>query len=176
MRPQHLLYSALLACTALGCVEPGSIDSRQREQFQRLLDDHADAGTLAHGGADEDGGGAAGADAGAMASSGCPEACALLQQHCALSGCHAGSAPAASLDLSSDGLVERLGSAHATTAACSGRALIDGTAPDESVLYGKLLDPPLCGLRMPIGTPLGPDQIACMRRFVAKPACADGGL
>jgi hypothetical protein len=59
----------------------------------------------------------------------------------------------------------------AHTTACSGKTLLDHAMPDRSLLYGKLTDPPLCGIRMPVGAVLAASDIDCMRRWVANPTC-----
>jgi hypothetical protein len=152
-----------------GCVAPGSLD--HRDEFESALKKQA---AEQDGGAMHDDGGATSSpsvDAGMPPASACPDVCMLLQERCGTSGCHSGSAPAGQLDLMSSGVVMRLSDMATHTSACSGKKLIDTTDPDKSVLYGKLTDPPSCGLRMPVGTPLSDDQIECVRAFVAKPAC-----
>jgi hypothetical protein len=153
-----------------GCVAPGSLD--HRDKFESALKKQAaqqDGGAM-----QPDGGGtmsSSSADAGTPPASACPDVCMLLQERCGTSGCHSGSAPAGQLDLASSGVVMRLSDIATHTSACSGKKLIDTEDPDKSVLYGKLTDPPACGLRMPVGAPLSDDQIECVRAFVAEPAC-----
>jgi hypothetical protein len=163
---KHLSWLLLLASA---CVAPGSLD--HRDKFESALKKQAakaDGGGAQH----EDGGTTSSphADAGISASA-CPDVCMLLEQHCGTAGCHSGSAPAGQLDLKSSGLATRLADMKAHTTACSGRLLIDTKDPDKSILYGKLTDPPTCGQRMPIGTPLSDDDIECVHAFVAKPSC-----
>lgn len=162
---KHVSWLALLVC---GCVAPGSLD--HRDKFESALKKQAastkgDAGMTSSSSTD------AGSDAG-MAASQCPDVCMLLQQHCGTTGCHAGSAPEAQLDLKSSGIATRLLDMKAHTSACSGRLLIDTKDPDKSILYGKLTEPPTCGVRMPVGTALSDDDIECVRAFVANPVCS----
>jgi hypothetical protein len=162
---KRVTWLVLLVC---GCVAPGSLD--HRDKFESALKKQAakDGGSAPH----EDGATPADSntDAGTPASA-CPDVCMLLQERCGTSGCHSGSAPAGMLDLKSSGVVMRLTDMATHTSACSGKKLIDTKDPDKSVLYGKLTEPPACGLRMPVGTPLSDDQIECVRAFVAKPSC-----
>jgi hypothetical protein len=65
----------------------------------------------------------------------------------------------------------RLSGMTAHSASCSGKTLLDPTAPDKSLLYAKLIDPPLCGARMPLAAALAATDIDCMRRWVASPKC-----
>lgn len=157
----------LLFC---GCVSPGSLD--HRDKFESALKKQA-AKQDAGGATPDDGGTSSSpsADAG-MAASTCPDMCMFLEQHCGAAGCHSSSAPAGQLDLKSSGIATRLADMKAHTTACSGRLLIDTKDPDKSILYGKLTDPPTCGMRMPIGLPLSDDDIECVRAFVAKPSCS----
>lgn len=162
---KHVSWLVLLVC---GCVAPGSLD--HRDNFESALKKQAastkgDAGMTASSNTD------AGSDAG-MPASECPDVCMLLEQRCGTSGCHSGSAPAGQLDLKSSGIATRLLDMKAHTSACSGRLLIDTKDPDKSILYGKLLASSACGPRMPVGLPLGDDDIECVRAFVAKPACS----
>jgi hypothetical protein len=170
-----LVVCPLLA--AIGCLKPGSLD--HREQFKALLradggaaNDAATAATTSK----TDGGakpGNATKDAGGMAaqSSGCAAACDLIKARCATAGCHAATGSAAGLDLESAGLVMRLSGMQAHSTACTGKTLLDPATPDHSLLYGKLIDPPLCGARMPLGAALATTDIDCMRRWVASPKC-----
>ena len=164
----------------IGCVEAGSLDNK--EEFESLLSADAapfgsDAAVPPGGGSGGSGssgrGGSGGGGMGAPAT-GCPEACDILQMRCATTGCHTGAQPQSGLNLNPDGVVARLSGMPATTMACSGDTLLDPDNPEDSVLYGKLLDPPSCGIRMPLGVPLDADEIDCMRRWVANPSCGAG--
>jgi hypothetical protein len=95
----------------------------------------------------------------------------LIKNRCATAGCHAKTGAAGSLDLESPEIVKRLSGATAHTTACAGKTLLDRSMPDRSLLYGKLTDPPLCGIRMPVGIVLAASDIDCMRRWVASPSC-----
>ncbi len=129
----------------------------------------------------DDGSSGMGADDGAAGESGdepgieegCAEGCELLQMRCAVAGCHDDGSAAAGLSLAAEGLLERLGDAPATGSGCgdSGALLLDTADPESSLIYGKLLNPPACGARMPLGVPFEEDEIDCIRRWVAVPDC-----
>jgi hypothetical protein len=182
------------AICAAGCVEAGSLENE--DEFRSLLSlDAGGAGpspsgtggsasgtggsASGTGGSSSGTGGAAsgsggsgamtGGDAGAQ--TGCPEACELIAMRCAVAGCHAASAPASGLDLASPDIAMRLTDEPATSAACNGEVLFDPSSPEDSLIYGKLLDPPACGTRMPLGAPLTATQLDCVRRWVADPVC-----
>jgi hypothetical protein len=161
---KHLSWSLLLVCA---CVAPGSLD--HRDKFESALKKQA---AKEDAGAKHDDGGTTSSPDGGMSPAACPDVCTLLQEHCGPCGCHSGTAPAGQLDLKSSGIATRLADMKAHTSACSGRMLIDTKDPDKSIIYGKLTDPPTCGLRMPVGMPLSDDQIECVRAFVAKPSCS----
>ena len=81
----------------------------------------------------------------------------------------------AGFDVVSPNIGVRLSNADAKTTECLGEKLIDPVTPDKSVVYTKLLptDPPRCGQVMPppgVGA-LTPDEIECVRQWVAKPVC-----
>jgi hypothetical protein len=178
-----------MLCALASCVEAGSLEDK--DEFRRLLGlddgtgDPGDGGTSTGG--SSGGGGASGSGGGGRAgggsgnggggapAAGCPEACEIIATRCATAGCHAaGAMPAGMLDLGSDDLVGRLSGMSATTAQCSTGTLIDTASPEESVLYGKLLDPPSCGGRMPLGLPLSDEEIECFRKWINAPSCGDG--
>jgi hypothetical protein len=69
---------------------------------------------------------------------------------CATRGCHSGERPQAGLDLLGPDLVERLRAKTSTSALCSGRAILVPGDPDSSLLFDKLYDEPVCGMRMPL--------------------------
>lgn len=165
-----------LALGVVGCLKPGSLD--HQEQFKALLQGDGGGSTdatrwaFASDAAQAPTGRALAAhDAGPAASAGCPAACNLIKARCATAGCHATSGAAAGLDLESAGLVMRLSGAAAHTTQCSGKTLLDRKAPERSLLFAKLTDPPLCGIRMPLGAALSASDLDCMRRWVASPAC-----
>ena len=184
-----------LACAALfgaiGCVQPGSLEDKA--EFQRLLGIDGDGAGPGDGGLTSGSGGASGGGSGmsgagrggasgggsgsggSPSASGCDEACEIIEMRCATAGCHAASGPAGGLDLASPDLVMRLMDTPATTAACSSETLLDPNAPEDSLLYGKLLDPPTCGTRMPLGLPLDDEELDCMRRWMADPSCGESG-
>jgi hypothetical protein len=95
----------------------------------------------------------------------------LLVPRCATAGCHTTMDRIAGLDVESPDLRARLIGVRASAAgACSNRALVsmNGSAV-EGVFLGKLTDPPVCGLRMPLGRgtmPLTPTEVACLTEFL----------
>ena len=93
---------------------------------------------------------------------------AMLARECAGSGCHGRAAPAVGLDLESPGVGERL--LAATSASCSGRALVDPSDPDASFLLEKVSDAsPECGGRMPLlREPLSAAEIAAIRAWIME--------
>jgi hypothetical protein len=82
---------------------------------------------------------------------------------CGASGCHAAATPAASLDMTSDGVASRL----VGRASACGSLLIDPDDPANSEILKRLSDSPECGSRMPlVGAPLSPEQVSCVRAWV----------
>lgn len=168
----------LLTVLALGCVSPGKLD---RTQFSAVS---------AAGGAAQPPAGsppptaaagtpapavppapapAAGAPAPA-AGAGCAMACNIIMTRCGT--CHTGGAGAQGmLDLVAPGLGTRIVNAKSASTMCSGMTLVDPQAPANSLLIKKLSDPPPCGLRMPIGQPLMPEEISCIQQWMVNPVC-----
>lgn len=172
-RDDGVWLSACL-CALAGCLKPGSLE--HRDKFKALL--RADGGTpsaaaVAGSGAAKAGNDGGARDAGSSASSAadCPHACELIASRCATAGCHAQKGAAVGLDLESPGLVARVSGATAQSSACSGKSVLDRQKPEQSLLYTKLIDPPACGARMPLGGALAAADIDCMKRFVAHPSC-----
>jgi hypothetical protein len=92
---------------------------------------------------------------------------ALFAEKCGSSICHGGqsSAPAAMLDLTSEGVAARLVNVPAEE--CEGLVRIDPHDPDNSFLLGKLIEPPAgCGDRMPLVGLLSANEIACVRTWI----------
>jgi len=94
-------------------------------------------------------------------------------------GCHQGVAVAASLTLDNTAistaagakaLIGKKNSADPNyPAACMAGMynLIDSAAPDMSLLYTKLADPPICGMRMPqIGAALKATDKTCVLNWI----------
>lgn len=103
----------------------------------------------------------------------CPDVPSLLTAKCGLAGCHGpGSAP----DLGSPGVEARIVGKSASPT-CGGAVLANPAAPEESLLYKKLQDSPSCGSRMPIGAPLSPLEIDCIRDWIGSldPNAGTGG-
>jgi hypothetical protein len=194
------LATAVLISAAIyasGCVEAGSLENEEEFRALLVVDGGGPGGgssgepATGTGGAASGSGGATGTGGNAMgtggaasgsggggattgdagAQTGCAEACELIAMRCAVAGCHGATGPASGLDLASPDIGTRLSGTAATSMACNGEVLIDPESPDDSILYGKLLDPPACGTRMPLGAPLTAAQIDCIRRWVADPVC-----
>jgi hypothetical protein len=92
----------------------------------------------------------------------------LLAARCATNGCHDNKGSAANLDLASPGVSARLkGMDPTTTGPCAGKGkLIDPTAPDQSVVYTRVLTPPSCGTPMPPGAALAAADVDCFKQWV----------
>lgn len=105
----------------------------------------------------------------------CPDIEAeLFPQQCGGTGCHGAVSPAAALDLVSPNVASRV--VGVSAAGCVG-TLADPDAPEQSVLYTKLTDPPPCKDRMPLGKdPLSNTHILCVRDWIAAQAPSDGGI
>lgn len=103
--------------------------------------------------------------------SGCPAGFTVegyFLSTCASGGCHEPASLATALDLQSEGFEGRL---IGVSAECRGRTLVVPGRPDESYLYVKLLgdQPEQCGGRMPQnGAPATPQELACVRRWIAQ--------
>ena len=90
---------------------------------------------------------------------------AVFKRDCNNAICHDSEQPAGGLDLDSPGVVQRLVSVPGTD--CGGRLRIDPDDPDRSLLLEKLESiSPECGDRMPLGSPLPANVIACVRQWV----------
>jgi hypothetical protein len=87
----------------------------------------------------------------------------LFVPRCGGAGCHAPGAPAAGLDLVSDGVAARLVGVQAQGGP---GLLVDPLSPDSSVLVRKLTPAPPFGAQQPPGMPHEPAAIDCIRRWV----------
>lgn len=127
------------------------------------------AGRGAAGGPAAGAGGGGGAAGGSAAGAGCPNACNIFLTIC--SGCHGmGGMLGGNLDLTSPNVKMRLSGAKSTSPDCSGRTIVDPAAPANSLVVQKVTEPP-CGLKMPPGTELLPDEKACIQAWAANPVC-----
>ncbi|MEM7676618.1 MAG: hypothetical protein AAF449_11505 [Myxococcota bacterium] len=142
-----------LAALSTGC--PGSIDN---------IDDFLDGSVQVDGG-NLDGG---------IADSGVDPCDSIVADvlsspvSCASSICHDNDNPSAGLDLLSDDLIGRLTGEVSQNAACGGAQWINAAAPEESLLYTKLLgdNERPCGTRMPIGGALENAEIQCVLTWI----------
>lgn len=90
----------------------------------------------------------------------------LLAMNCTSGGCHPSEEPAYDLDLLTRGVGPRL--AGAASYDCNDLPLIEPGKPEQSALYLKLLDPPPCGSRMPLGRPeMYPEDVEIIRVWIA---------
>ena len=95
----------------------------------------------------------------------------VFSPRCGASGCHSASdAP----DLVSSGFESKLVGVRSPV--CGEVSIVPG-APDESLLYRKLTDgKPACGNPMPLGgKALPPDELACVRDWIAAMPSVDAG-
>jgi hypothetical protein len=126
--------------------------------------DAGDAGTwMADAGA-RDAGAAAPPDAATDAGTSCFKA--LIMNKCGNATCHGGTSSGAGLDLTSDGLAQRVAGRRGTDA-CSSYLLIDTAVPEQSALYLKVTDH-ACGVRMPLGGTLTKDEQQCILSWIDK--------
>ncbi|KIG17672.1 cell surface protein [Enhygromyxa salina] len=90
----------------------------------------------------------------------------LFVDRCGGSICHsAGESTAASLDLTSPGVEDRVSGVPG--ASCAG-ILANPAFPEDSLLYLKVNPSPTCGSRMPIGGQvLNDDEISCLRDWIS---------
>lgn len=78
----------------------------------------------------------------------------IFPTQCADAACHNPTDAIAGLDLVSPDVASRVVGQQASTAdMCTGRLLVDPNAPEDSLLYSKLNDPPPCGVQMPFSKP-----------------------
>ncbi|UQA55527.1 nucleotide-binding protein [Polyangium aurulentum] len=97
----------------------------------------------------------------------CPDTLETFVARCGQDVCHGSMNPAASLDLVSPGVAERVVGAAAK--GCGG-ALVDIDDPEASLFYTKLAEPmPSCGLRMPLGgAAFTEDELGCVKTWIAS--------
>jgi len=89
----------------------------------------------------------------------------LFVAQCSSSACHEGSTPAADLDLVAAGLEERIVLKPATL--CPG-VIADPSDPEASVLIEKLRPDPSCGVVMPLGLELLPEEdVECVVEWIS---------
>lgn len=156
--------------TAGGCA--GTLDDPARF----LDDDAGTAGSADNAGDAGDEGPAETTDAGATSTPGtdasCPNIPQLFAATCTASSCHSSSNKAQGLDLQSPGLAARLVGVPATEGP---GALINPSAPSQSIIYVKLQPNPAFGARMPLGAaPLDSATIACVLAWITQVATAQG--
>jgi hypothetical protein len=97
----------------------------------------------------------------------CPDVLETFAARCGQEVCHGSMNPAASLDLVSPGVAERV---MGQAAKGCGGALADPEDPESSLFYTKLAEAtPGCGLRMPLGgTPYTEDELGCVKTWIAS--------
>jgi uncharacterized membrane protein YgcG len=93
----------------------------------------------------------------------CPDVKTLLAEKCGGMGCHGPMLPSSNLDLESAGVEGRI----VNKSSMCGGFLANTTDPEASVIYTKLLDPPMCGGRMPfLREPLPQSEISCVLEWL----------
>ncbi len=158
-RPAWCVALSLTAALPLvGC--PGSLDNPG--QYSEGVGDGS-AGTLGSGGGDGSGGSGGGMVQCNIPVADVPEQ--LIRVKCATSVCHDATTPAGELDMISPGLESRLLGVDST---CPGEVLVDTMNPENSFLLEKVsTEMPSCGgSRMPLGSSLPPEEIACVRDWI----------
>ena len=89
----------------------------------------------------------------------------IFVPNCGGTACHGTNAPQQDLDLVSPGLASRV--VGAAGKECSGM-LADPADPEGSLIYLKILPNPPCGGQMPLARPpLGREDVACVRAWIA---------
>lgn len=96
----------------------------------------------------------------------------LFKMRCNSAACHGEGAP--QIDLVSTGIDERLVGKVSPTELCKDRHYVS-TDGEPSLLLQKLQVPPPCGVRMPIGDPLGESDMKCVSDWVKAVSDAKGG-
>ena len=93
----------------------------------------------------------------------------ILYASCAGEICHSpGPDLAAGLDLVSSGVTDRVVGVTSESEDCGGRVLVTAGDPEASLLFAKVKGEPPCGDRMPLAQdPLDPDELACVRDWIA---------
>lgn len=91
---------------------------------------------------------------------------ALMMARCGNATCHGGPSSGAGLDLTTDGLAQRLAGPRGSDA-CSSYLLIDTDAPEKSALFLKVTDR-ACGVRMPLGGTLGSEEQLCILQWIER--------
>ncbi|MFO0552232.1 MAG: hypothetical protein U0271_27845 [Polyangiaceae bacterium] len=89
----------------------------------------------------------------------------ILGQRCATANCHDSSAPAGGLDLTPDAdLASRIVDVDGN--GCPGK-IVDTSAPEDSLLYTRVLSTNKCATRMPSsGDKLTSDEEACLLEWI----------
>jgi hypothetical protein len=97
----------------------------------------------------------------------------LFEARCGIAGCHV--ANTQQIDLVSPKVEDRLVDVESTSAQCKDFGLFVSTDGSPSLLLQKLQVPPPCGVRMPIGDPLGESDMKCVSDWVKAVADSKGG-
>lgn len=99
----------------------------------------------------------------------------LFERSCDGAACHGADAPRANLDLISPGVDQRLFH-ELGTADCDERKLVFPGRPEDSLLYVKVSESePFCGARMPVGSALPAEDIACIKEYIENAGKDSGG-
>jgi hypothetical protein len=141
---------------------PPPVDASTRAPWPA---DAGDGGAWQVDAAVRDAGSAAAPDASADAGAGCNFK-ALMLTKCGNATCHGGPSAGAGLDLTTDGLAQRVAGRRGSDA-CASYLLIDTAVPDQSALYLKVTDH-ACGVRMPLGGTLSSPEQQCILQWIDK--------
>lgn len=165
----------LLSVIAAGCVSPGEL--KDKKAFEAAIANNNVTGSVAGAGspsttpvAGSSSPAPVAAGSGApTASAGCAMACDIIKSKCG--ACH-GMNGQVGLDLTSPNVGTRLTNAKAAMGSeCSGEVIINPTNPAASLLAKKVSATPGCGLSMPPGSPLKPEEVTCLQQWAAMPVC-----
>ncbi len=159
---------------ALGLLTACPGELKDKAEFEAYAASHPDAGAPATGdagGSETSGSSGSSPSAGSSGTAG-NEACGdvverIFVPSCAGTGCHGDTSPQQDLDLVSPGVKSRLVGVPGKQCL---QPLVDLQAPEQSLIYTKLLTKPDCGAQMPLARPpLSAAEIACVLAWVSEP-------
>jgi len=153
-RPDPAGIALFGLATVVGLTLLGGCPGHLGSEFPATLDGTGGVGS----------GGSSGTGGDTMVPPPCDAPTVVFQGSCAASGgCHTATD---SLTLvGSDVEMNVIGVKATQTVTCNGMNLVNPTPPADGVLL-KVLTGKTCGIEMPIGLPLMPDQIDCIRGWI----------
>jgi hypothetical protein len=119
---------------------------------------------------------AGGPDAGGVIASCTPDnvVTTVIAKKCTGGACHDNDAPAAQLNLLSEGIADRL--MNRASSGCADHVLVVAGDPSQSYLMQKLGSAPACGAQMPMGgPPLSAEEQSCISGWIADLDSSTGG-